>query len=416
MCEEFLRQVDEYNKHGPQVDGIRIVGGQLMVPVGSKSNVDSLLRKFNVTYHQAARNNMPDEDSCRYTQSLLHRIDSLSTKAGQGNLLPLVIGFISGGGSALLACPKNSIALSDKINLIQELVKSGANIVELNTVRSCLSQVKGGQLARRIVGDNGRQLVTFMISDIINDPIDMIASGPTIISNNDSQRALNILEQYKINVKPTIIEAIKAKLSCKKDDTFNADLVTNLIIGNNQIALKAVQDQCEHFNYKTISLGSSICGEASEVARKLLHQVIAYRLDGDNEAKQYNGICWLGGGETTVTMKSQSHLGLGGRCQEMGLAILDEILSKQRHLSFTEVGVLFAGTDGQDGPTSSAGVHLQLNPLDRQLSGKQAQILDALQRHDSHNFFKAHLPHCLIETGPSGTNVMDIYCIIAKLR
>lgn len=306
MCEEFLLQIDRFNTNQIKSNQINVNGGRLNIPIGSAVYSSHIFSKYSVNYQFCARNNIPDADSCKSTENVL----KLLKQTKQSTRNPLVVGFISGGGSALLALPKQGISIEDKRSVINNLVLNGADIVELNAVRSCLSQVKHGKLALKIVNDFQCQLVTFIISDIINDPIEFIASGPTVLTktNSLSEKALSIVRKYNINLEDRIVQTINDETKFDFDN-FKSNQLENIIIGNNSIALNAATTIAKNqLNFKIVDVCTNLSDEVDNAVEQLLNNVLHYEINNEDRSN-FDGICWLAGGEITVQMKNASNIG-----------------------------------------------------------------------------------------------------------
>ncbi|XP_054157679.1 uncharacterized protein C13B9.2-like [Oppia nitens] len=421
MCEELLSQVDSYNNNNKTTNGKKVVikRGLLSVPIGSQSD-SPLFDKYNVRYQTGALNNMPDRSSERTTQQIIDLIRSaksdMRNTGTNNNTKSLILSFISGGGSALLSLPKQGVSLNDKYDLIKKLVKCGANIQQLNTVRRCLSQVKCGKLAHLVTSEpNSMEMVCFIISDIIGDPIELIASGSTVVLTGDSEKtstkALKILNEFHLKINDNLRDAILSEDNYLQM-SYDWNLLHNLIVGNNTIAVNVAKQTAKQLGYKVIDLGNEINGEAKVISDKWFEMANNYQIS-DDDRRDYKGICWLAGGETTVNM-TESNSGLGGRCQEMGLAFANRSYKCD---SGGKMYFLCAGTDGQDGPTDVAGVIAESGLKSMDPSGQLAKQLDIdLKNHNSYEFFNKFFSNWFIKTGISGTNVMDIYCLIKNLR
>jgi len=313
----------------------------------------------------------------------------------------LVFFLVSGGGSALLPLPASGITLEEKQKLTQLLLACGADIKEINIIRKHLSQIKGGWMARWAYPST---LITFILSDVVGDPLDMIASGPTVPDPSTFEEAWEILEKYNLieKVPSSIRNHLLRGKEKKVDETPKPGeevfkKVFNLIIGSNFLALLEAEGEAKRKGFHTLILSSSIVGETREVAR--FHGAIAREVVFTDHPIP-KPACILSGGETTVTLQGR---GLGGRNQEFCLAGAFEIERVEK------VVMLSGGTDGTDGPTDAAGAISDHTTLQR----ARAMGLDPktyLRNNDSYHFFEK-LGDLLI-TGPTRTNVMDVRILL----
>ncbi|MBT4095780.1 MAG: glycerate kinase [Nitrospinaceae bacterium] len=327
------------------------------------------------------------------------RIGKLLDDAGKDDL---VICLLSGGGSALLPAPAQGITLKDKRQTTEALLKAGAPIEALNCVRKHLSRLKGGQFAQRA---HPARLVTLAISDVVGDPFDVIASGPTCGDPTTFADARRELKHYGVwraipdNVRKLIENGAAGKIADTpepSDPVFGH--VHNFIVANNDAALKAAAAEARRRGFRPFILTRRMQGEAREVGKFLAGIADAIQTEG---APTRPPACILLGGETTVVVKGG---GLGGRCQELALSFLDNI-NNEKHFC-----LLAAGSDGKDGPTPSAGALVDAKSL--QITKKQGIDPGSfLSENNSHKFFGS----CgeLISTGPTGTNVMDLVVLLA---
>lgn len=312
---------------------------------------------------------------------------------------PRDVGFclLSGGGSALLPAPVLGISLEDKQRVTQLLHASGATINEMNAVRKHLSAIKGGRLAQAFAG---KALFSLIISDVVGDPLDVIASGPTAADPTTFEDAVAILYRYHLaaRVPASVLEHLRAGAAGKIAETPKSvpAHVHNCVIGNNTLALAAAQRRAEELGYSVINLGAYIEGETHHVAAVLAGIVRSIRRDA---APARAPACILAGGETTVTLTDGS--GKGGRNQELVLAML----CKLGEADMRDVIALSGGTDGEDGPTDAAGAMIDQNTLNRAL-GRGLKPEEFLERHDAYPFFSA--TGDLLITGLTQTNVMDL--------
>jgi len=309
----------------------------------------------------------------------------------------LVIFLFSGGGSALLTSPPPGISLPDLQNLTEILLRCGATINEINVLRKHLDEVKGGQLARRAAP---ARVITLILSDVIGDPLDIIASGPTVPDPSTFQDALSILERYSIvpQVPAAILDHLRRGIEGDLSDTPkpgdpNFERVTNLVIASNMTAAQAAVQQAQHEGFHARLLTCFLQGEARQAGRFLAAVLKQMATDGQPLPRP---ACLVAGGETTVTLKGE---GLGGRNQELALAAVDDLIGLQ--------GALLAAlaTDGGDGPTDAAGAVVSGKTRDRARELGLAPE-DYLARNDSYHFFERL--DDLIITGPTQTNVNDL--------
>jgi hydroxypyruvate reductase/glycerate 2-kinase len=308
---------------------------------------------------------------------------------------------ISGGGSALLPAPAEGITLEDKQQVTQLLHACGATINEMNCVRKHLSAIKGGKLADAFTG---RALYSLIISDVIGDSLDVIASGPTAVDPTTFADALRVLKGYHLDsqVPAAVVRLLESGAVGVVPDTLKRlpGSVHNHIVGNNQRSLQSAQAEAEKLGYRVLNLGSYIEGETRQVAVAFAGIVRSLRADS---VPLVPPVCLLSGGETTVTLSPQH--GRGGRNQEFVLAAL----LKLGNDGMQNVVVLSGGTDGEDGPTDAAGA-----AADASTWAKARSLgLDPgeyLRTSNAYSFFDA--TGDLLRTGLTETNVMDVRVIL----
>jgi hydroxypyruvate reductase len=314
----------------------------------------------------------------------------------------LVIALISGGGSALLSAPADGISLEDLQNLTRLLLACGASIDEINTLRKHLDQIKGGGLARFTYP---ARLVSLILSDVVGDPLDVIASGPAVPDSSTWKAAWGVLERYDLVDRAP--QAILAHLQkgCrgelpdtpKPDDPLFAR-VQNVMVASNLQAAEAAAEQAEEEGFHTLLLTTYLQGEARQAGRILgaiLRQVAAPGHPIPRPA------CLIAGGETTVTLLGD---GLGGRNQEVALGAVSELHGLE------QVALVTFATDGGDGPTDAAGA-LVTGETAQRAAALGMHPDDYLKRNDSYHFFEALGD--LLFTGPTGTNVNDLTFLFA---
>ncbi|MBX9581045.1 MAG: DUF4147 domain-containing protein [Gemmataceae bacterium] len=310
---------------------------------------------------------------------------------------------LSGGGSALLPTPADGITLADKLVVTKLLHRSGAAIGEMNAVRKHLSRVKGGRLAEAF---RGRLLLSLIISDVVGDPLDVIASGPTAPDPTTYAEALAVLDRYDLRDQtPSAVIGHLARGAAGELPEAPKVLppnVVNRVIASNRLSLDAAARTAAGLGYRVLDLGAFVEGETRPVATAVAGVVRSIRRDGQPVAPP---ACLLIGGETTVTLGNDS--GKGGRNQEFVLAVLAKLAESPGDLG--GVTILSGGTDGEDGPTDAAGAVADAGTLARAAAlGLSAD--DHLRRHDAYPFFDA--TGDLLRTGLTGTNVMDVRVIL----
>jgi len=369
------------------IAGNHITGGLVVTKYGHGLSLDRIRLV-------EAGHPLPDEmgvRAVRETQSLL------------SNLTPedIVLCLISGGGSALWPSPAEGITLEEKQQVTQLLLRAGATIQELNGVRKHLSGIKGGQLARWA---SPARVISLIMSDVIGDPLDFIASGPTAPDTTSFNDALATIRKYGVQPAPAIQERLEAGVRGEipenpkpGDPVFR--LVDNLIIANNRLLVDAASKKAKELGFNTLTLSTELEGEAKDVARFL--SVI-----GREVARSGNPVrqpaCILAAGETTVAVRGT---GLGGRNQEMALAwAIAAAKSESAATCFASVA-----TDGTDGPTDAAGGLVDPLTCSRavQLGLTPSKFL---VENNSYEFLKA--TGDLIVTGPTQTNLMDIQILL----
>ncbi|MCX5808487.1 MAG: glycerate kinase [Proteobacteria bacterium] len=326
-----------------------------------------------------------------------------------GDNQTLVLCLISGGGSALLVAPCNSITLDEKQRVTELLLKAGANINEVNTVRKHISAIKGGRLAKIAYPS---KVISLILSDVIGDPLDVIASGPTSPDETTYQDAIHVIEKYGLRdtIPDHILHILTKGSEGKVMETPKRghpvfERVENIIIGSNKIATGAAAKKAIESGFDTTILTSELQGEAREVAKWLALKAIESRgqkAEDRIQKTENRKICLISGGETTVTVKGN---GLGGRNMEFALAFALEIAGTDG------ITLLSAGTDGTDGPTDAAGAIVDGQTI-KKAKTKGLDPLVYLEHNDSYIFFK-NIGELFI-TSSTGTNVMDIQIVLIQ--
>jgi glycerate 2-kinase len=367
--------------------GERIAGGIIIVKRGHRIP----LRKVEVV---EAGHPIPDQTGVNATESIIGLLRRTQKT-------DLILCLISGGASALLSSPIEGLSLQDKQQTTQALLECGARIQEVNAIRKHISRVKGGRLAGLV---HPSTVLSLILSDVIDDSMDNIGSGPTAPDSSTFADCLSIIERYGVGeMIPVAVRSFLRKGAAGEIvDTPKAgdpifQKVQNLVIGNNQVALVAAKEKAEALEYHTLVLSSSIEGEAREVA--IDHMIRARNvLSGSSPIRP--PACIISGGETTVAIRGD---GLGGRNQEFALAAAIEIDGLGGVVAFS------GGTDGTDGPTDAAGGIVDGTTVQRgRDNGLDARSY--LERNDSYPFLKT--VGDLLITGPTLTNVMDLRVVL----
>ncbi|NLR82711.1 glycerate kinase [Chitinophaga eiseniae] len=332
---------------------------------------------------------VPDENSVTATVKL-------QEIARQVHANDLVFFLLSGGASALLADVPAGSTLPEVQQLFEALLKSGADIREMNTVRKHLSSVKGGQLAQLI---RPARLCTLILSDVVGDDLSVIGSGPTVADPSTFQDTLSILTQYHLqNQLPAslwqYLQQGAAGLIPETPKPGDADFshVYNYLAGTNRIALEAAAAKAQALGYHPLFLSDTVTGDVHAVAAMLTET-----------AERYHGplpACLLAGGETTVKITGT---GLGGRNQQLALEVGIAIAEDPR-LTF-----LSGGTDGGDGPTNAAGAIVNASTIENAVR-QQLDPNSFLRNNDAWHFFSK--AGGLMITGPTQTNVMDLMILL----
>ena len=331
---------------------------------------------------------IPDVRSLRAGERVLELVSSLKRD-------DTLVCLISGGGSALVTAPY--VSLEDLQALTSLLLSSGTRIDEINILRRQLDRIKGGGLARATKA----KIISLILSDVIGNPLEAIASGPTTPDPTTKEDALQILKKYDIDrhVPNSIHKFLESDslLSEFQEQTLGLQTrVQNIIIGDNKLAARGALEQAEQEGFQAEILTNELQGEAREVGRELAHRL---RVDSSTRTRPF---CLIAGGETTVTIKGD---GKGGRNQELALAAVNELAD------LDNIMLIAFATDGDDGPTNAAGAVVMGESAQRAESlGLDAA--DYLSRNDAYSFFEKLGD--LLKTGPTGTNVNDLIflCIL----
>lgn len=376
---------------GPQVLGDKHVRGWINVPA-------DCVRELKFVHLHAARPagiNEPTEAGVFGAERILEIVSSLGPD-------DICFCLISGGGSALLPAPLPGVSLEEKQAITRLLSAGGANIEELNTVRKQLSQIKGGRLAKRC---RAGRLITLIISDVLGDPLDVIASGPTVPDSHNAADALAIMDRYFGNeesIAPGAFKHLRSVASSTpplRDSSGTACQVTNLVIGNNAVAVDAAGVEAERRGYShAMHAATRLEGAAEDVGRDLVAMTMRMMSEPGPD-------CLITGGEPTVKLAPPEIRGQGGRNQQLVLAALEQVRSAEGGTRNAGFALLSGGTDGEDGPTDAAGAVIDSDFLLR-VAASGLDPADFLRRSDAYSFFDQL--GGLIKTGPTHTNVCDV--------
>ncbi|MEM7008546.1 MAG: glycerate kinase [Thermodesulfobacteriota bacterium] len=367
--------------------GERLTSGIVNVKYGHSVELSKV--KINEAGHP-----VPDDEGLKGSREIMNLLNSSGEK-------DLVICLISGGGSALLPVPAGNLTLEDKQLVTQSLLECGANIHEINSIRKQISAVKGGRLAQLVYPST---LISLILSDVIGDNLDVIASGPTVADTHTFHDCRNIINKYSLDerVPKRVIDYIEMGCDGQIEDTPKADSpifekTHNVIVGSNILAVKAAKEKALSLGYNSLILSTYIHGETEEVAK--VHTAVAKEIIASGNPVN-KPACIISGGETTVTIEGK---GQGGRNQEFVLAAAIDIEGLENTL------VLSAGTDGNDGPTDAAGALADGSTINR-ANKLGLNAYEYLCENNSYNYFDPLGD--LIVTGPTNTNVMDLRIVL----
>jgi len=367
--------------------GERVAGGLVIVKRGGPE-------KLNRVQTREAGHPIPDSSGLAATAELME----LLQRIGKDDL---VINLISGGGSSLLVAPAGDISLEDSRKATELMLRAGMKIDELNTIRKHLSRITGGRLARLVYPAT---IISLVLSDVIGDRLEVIASGPTVPDTTTFGQAIELLNRYRIvdQVPESVRKFLEQGAAGAFEETPKPgdpafERAQNLIIGSNLISLQAAKQRALKLGLNSLVLASTVQGEAREMAK--IYGAVFREIKKSNNPVP-SPACVIAGGEPTVTVTGD---GRGGRCQELALAVAMEIDGLE--------GAFFlaAGTDGSDGQTDADGAVADWTTIARARS-RNLDAKNFLLRNDSYNFFQPLGD--LITTGPTGTNVMDIHLLL----
>ena len=348
--------------------------------------------------------NQPTSEGVEIADEMLAAVSQLKPS-------DLCIALITGGGSALLPAPIEGVSLEEKQWLTEKLAASGANIQELNIVRTQLSRIKGGKLSAAC---NAGQLVTLILSDVPGDSLELIASGPTVATTSTANDALGVLEKYSLSDVPQILGAVRYLRKQAKSGVNTLPInqkvqgtshsitqVQHFLLGNNALAVDAAGLEAVKRGYRPAMLSADKPeGLVENIASHLATMALQMR---DSEGPD----CLISGGEPTVELVSASQRGRGGRNQQLVLAAGTQLKNKKG------IVLLSGGTDGEDGPTDAAGAYWSEAVASR-VTDKTLDAKTFLANNDAYTFFEK--ASGLVKTGYTQTNVCDLRVVVVEQR
>jgi glycerate 2-kinase len=390
---------------GPQLLAEKNLAGWVNVPADCVRE----LQRIHLHAARPAGLNEPTAQGIAGAEQILRLVQSLGPD-------DLCLCLISGGGSALMPAPVEGITLADKLAITRHLSAAGANIEQLNAVRKQLSRIKGGGLLRAC---RAGRLAALMISDVLGDPLEVIASGPTVPDSSTPQDALDVLNKFSAKaagISSAVFDHLEKAVVLQRE-TSSRELtapgvvgatagtkpptccVTNLVIGNNSTAVAAAAGEARRLGYAvTTESATQSEGPAEEVGRRLAKHAQQMRAGA-------GPTCLVSGGEPVVKLVDAARRGLGGRNQQLVLAALAELADD----GAAHIALLSGGTDGEDGPTDAAGAVLDADVM-AAARKKGLDPADYLARNDAYRFFGPL--GALLKTGPTHTNVCDVRVVV----
>ncbi|KKN13798.1 hypothetical protein LCGC14_1002670 [marine sediment metagenome] len=378
-----------------------IYEGIINIPKGTATLEQINTSRVSINY---ASHPIPDENGLKGVKFMMEIVE----KSDQNDL---IICLISGGGSALLPFPKKGISLRDLQNLNSLLLASGTSIHEINTIRKHISEFKGGNLARKIYSIGNTTLISLVISDVVGDNLDSIASGPTVADTTTFKDALRILKNYGIlgdipfSIRKVLENGAKnIELENPKPNDICFKSVHNYLIGSVKSAVIEITSFLKKHGFEITYFSDEITGEAQTFG-KSLYNVISQKIESITLSEGNDKQALIGTGELTVTLKGK---GKGGRNQEMLLSFLNYVKDKEINYDFLIIG---CNLDGIEGNSEAMGALID-NYLLNQLNEKNINLKKFLDDNDSYSFFKTQKSELI--TGLTGCNVNDLILILTS--
>ncbi|MHA1626180.1 MAG: glycerate kinase type-2 family protein [Promethearchaeota archaeon] len=365
----------------------------------------SIYESINNVKINSASHPIPNQSGFEGTRKMMQLIDKSTSN-------DLIICLISGGGSALLPLPREGIILEELKIVNLYLIASGASIQEINAVRKHISSIKGGNLAKRIYDTSGARLISLIISDVVGNGLDSIASGPSVPDLSTFEDAKRILEKYKIwnkipsSVSKVIEEGLNnPKLETPKEKDPSFSRVKNYLIGSVESAIQEIIPLLERQGFLVDYFSNNLSGEARDFGVQLSH-IISEKLKLHNE-EGIDKIALIATGELTVTINGD---GVGGRNQEMLLSYLNDV--KNSIFEYNHV-IIGANLDGLEGNSNAMGCLIDNNTISR-ISSQNIDFTRLLDENNSNAFFKDIGTEII--SGPTGCNVNDLLLILITKR
>lgn len=363
------------------------------------------LQWIHVHAARPAGRNEPTAEGQLGAERILSLVQSLGPQ-------DLCLCLLSGGGSALLPAPRSGVSLDDLLQVTRTLSAAGANIYQLNAIRKRFSAIQGGQLARAC---RAGSLVTLILSDVIGDPLDIIASGPTLCddhpasSAHDALTAWDEFDRRAPGQLPAHLRQLLVRDAAAPEPPSPTATISNHLLANNTTAVQAAAAHARQLGYRVEILPSeSQTTTAEEVGQRLAERLVAQLRSAD--APSAPPFCLISGGEPVVQLIDSGQRGLGGRNQQLTLAALQTFAAELPNAKWNRFVLLSGGTDGEDGPTNAAGAIVDRDVL-QSMQHQHLDAADFLRRNDSYHFFQA----CggSLMTGPTHTNVCDLRIALA---